>query len=135
MVKCPHCHSDKRQNKAGLTRFGSQRYFCCACQRTYTPHAKSQGHPAEVRQQAVRYSLEGLSQRKIARLLQVSPGSVSNWQTQAAAKLQEQQVPDVPPDLAQHADGVMEQDEVYTFCNAKRTQKGATSGTRHSGST
>jgi len=135
MVKCPHCQSAKRQNKAGLTRFGSQRYFCGSCRRTYTPAPKPQGHPAQVRQQAVRYSLEGLSQRKIARLLQVAPGSVSNWQAQAAARLQEQQVPEVPPEVALHADGVMEQDEIYTFCNAKRTKKGATSATPRSGST
>lgn len=123
MVKCPHCQSDKRQTKAALTRFGSHRFFYCACSLAYTPQAKPQGHPPSVRQEAVRYSLEGLSQRKVARLLQVAPQSVANWVAQAAAALQEQQVLDVPPEVAHHADGVMEQDEVYTFCNAKRTKR------------
>ena len=128
MIKCPHCQSAKRQNKAGFTRFQSQRYFCCACSRTYTPVPKAQGCPASLRQEAVRYSLEGLSQRKTARLLRVSPQSVANWLHQAAQKLQELGVPEVPPELAQMADGVMEQDEVYTFCNAKRAKKDKKTG-------
>jgi len=81
-----------------------------------------------LRQEAVRYSLEGLSQRKTARLLRVSPQSVANWLHQAAQKLQELGVPEVPPELAQMADGVMEQDEVYTFCNAKRAKKDKKTG-------
>lgn len=135
MIKCPHCYSLKRQNKAGRTRAGSQRYFCLSCSRPYTPHAKSQGHPGSLRQQAVRHSLEGISQRKTARLLIVSPQSVANWLAQAAVKLQEQQVPVVPPEVKEHADGVMEQDELYTFLGAKRNKKGATKSTRRAGST
>ncbi len=38
-----------------------------------------------LRQEAVRYSLEGLSQRKVARLLRVAPQSVANWLVQAGA--------------------------------------------------
>lgn len=135
MVKCPHCQSEKRQNKAGRTRFGSQRYFCLSCRRTYTPAPKAQGHPGDVRQEALRYSLEGLSQRKVGRLLRVSANSVGNWLLQAGVKLEEQLVPLVPPELAQHADPVMEQDEVYTFLGAKKTKKGATRSTRRGGST
>lgn len=100
MVKCPHCASDKRQNKAGRARFGSQRYFCCACARTYTPVPKPQGHPAALRQEAVPYRLEGVSQRKTARLLGVSLGSVANWQAQATARPQEQAIEPVPPQVA-----------------------------------
>ena len=132
MVKCPHCQSDKRQNKDGLTRCGSQRYRCCSCARTYTPIAKLQGHPVALRQEAVRYSLEGLSQRKVARLLGVAPQSVANWLAQAGARLQVMQaqgeMPVVPPELVERADGVMEQDEVYTFCNAKRAKKNPQTG-------
>ena len=140
MVKCPHCQQSKRQNKAGRTRSGSQRYFCLVCSRTYTPQAKVQGHPARVREQAVRHSLEGISQRKTARLLQVSPQSVANWLALAAAKLQEQPEPVVPPEIKEHeikghADEVMEQDELYTFLGAKREKKGATSATPRASST
>lgn len=88
-----------------------------------------------MRQEAVRYSLEGLSQRKVGRLLHVSANSVGNWLLQAGVKLEEQQVPLVPPELARHADQVMEQDEVYTFLGAKKTKKGATKSTRRAGST
>ena len=135
MIHCPHCRSDKRQTKDGKTRFGSQRYFCVSCKRTYTPYPKPQGCPAELRQEAVRYSLEGLSQRKVARLLRVCPQSVANWLAQAANRLEEKQIPIVPHELALLADGVMEQDEVYTFCNAKRTKKNKKTGEKKTKST
>ncbi len=76
----------------------------------------------------MRYSLEGLSQRKVARLLGVVPQSDANWLAQAGAKLQELGIPEVPPELTEMADGIMEQDEVYTFCNAKRARKNKTTG-------
>ena len=135
MVKCPHCQSERRQNKNGPTRFGSQQYFCCGCRRSYTPHRKPQGCSPQVRQEAVRYSLEGLSQRKVARLLGVAPQSVANWLAQAGAKLQEMGVPEVPPELAALADGVMEQDEVYSFCRAKRAKKNPKTGEKKTKST
>lgn len=139
MIKCPHCQSCQRQTKFGFTRFHSQRYRCAACARIYTPSPKPQGHPAKVRQEAVRYSLEGLSQRKIARLLDVSPQSVANWLYQGAAALQNLQaqghMPVVPPELAAHSKGVMEQDELYTFCNAKRAQKNKKTGEKKTKST
>ena len=87
MMKCPHCQNEKRQTKAGKTRYGSQRFFCLECQRTYTPHPQVQGYDAATRQQAVRSSLEGLSQRKVARLLGVAPQSVANWLTLASVAL------------------------------------------------
>lgn len=85
-----------------------------------------------MRQEAVR---EGLSQRKVARLLNVAPQSVANWLVLAGQKLQELGVPEVPPELAQMADGVMEQDEVYTFCNAKRAKKNKRTGEKKTKST
>lgn len=128
MISCPHCCSSQRQTKHGKTRCGSQKYFCSVCRRSHTPHPKSPGCSPKVRQEAVRFSLEGLSQRKVARLLDVAPQSVANWLAQAGAKLQELGVPEVPPELAQMANGVMEQDEVYTFCNAKRAPKDKKTG-------
>lgn len=139
MIQCPHCQSAQRQTKAGFTRFKSQRYRCAACARVYTPAPKAQGHPASVRQEAVRYSLEGLSQRKIARLLHISQQSVANWLSQAALTLQQMQaqgnMPLVPPELAALSEGVMEQDEVYTFCKAKRAQKNKSTGAKKTNST
>lgn len=99
MVQCPHCQSEKRQTKNGQTRFGSQRYFCSSCRRSYTPSPKPQGCPAALRQQAVRCSLEGLSQRKVARLLGVAPQSVANWLAQAGARLQQIQAQGQMPEV------------------------------------
>lgn len=120
---CPRCQSEHRQIKAGLNRSRSQRYQCLGCRKLYTPHRKSQGHAGEVRQQAVRYTLEGLSQRKVARLLGVSPQSVANWLALASATLQAQHGSEVPSAVAVPGDEVVEMDELYTFCGAKRGKK------------
>ena len=122
-----------RQNKAGLTRFGSARFFCCACTRTYTPHPKVHGYDSAMRQEAVRYSLEGLSQRKVARLLRVSPQSVANWLAQAGEALQKSGIPLVPPELAALCGEIMEQDELYTFCTAKAPGKNQVSNSKSVG--
>lgn len=123
MIQCPHCQSSQGQNKAGFTRFGSQRHFCGACQRTYTPVPKHHGYPNALRQEVVRYSMEGISQRKVARLLRVSPRSVANWIEQAGQKLEQIGLPLVPDELAALCGEVMEQDELYTFCSAKASGK------------
>ena len=139
MIQCPHCHSPQRQSKAGMTRARSQRYFCSACQRTYTPQPKVAGYPAPLRQDAVRHAREGISQRKTARLLHVAPQSVANWLAQAATTLetmqQQGQLPAVPPELAAHSQGVVEQDELYTFCNAKRAKTDKLTGLKKTKST
>lgn len=119
MIQCPHCQSSQRQNKAGFTRFGSQRHFCSACQRTYTPEPKHHGCSNELRQEVVRYSLEGIPQRKVARLLRVSPASVANWLALAGERLEALGVPEVPAELLEFAGDILEQDELFTFCHAK----------------
>ena len=119
---CPRCQSVHRQVKAGLNRSRSQRYQCGACRKLYTPQPKQQGHAPDVRQQAVRFTLEGLSQRKVARLLDVAPQSVANWLALASAALP-QHGPEVPQEVAQVPDEVVEMDELYTFCGAKRGKK------------
>lgn len=45
MITCPHCQQTKRQNKAGRTPSGSQRYRRMFGIRKYTPEPKSQGYP------------------------------------------------------------------------------------------
>lgn len=122
-VSCSRCGAAKRQTKFGRTRFGSQRYKCGACGRIYTPAPKAQGHAGEVRQQAVRLSLEGLSQRKVARLLGVSQQSIGNWLNLAQARLQQDQVPQVPPAALEACDEVVELDELHTFIGTRRGQK------------
>ena len=65
--------------KAGFNVSGSQRYKCGECQKAYTPEAKVKGYSQETRMLALRMYVEGSSQRSIARILKISPQSVSNW--------------------------------------------------------
>jgi transposase-like protein len=121
-IHCPWCQSDKRQNKAGFTRFGSQRYFCTACVKTYTPVPKERGYGKEIRQQAVAMRLEGTSQRKTARLLRVAVQSVGNWFQDAQQRL-EQSGQEPLPQEARLACCVIEMDELHSFVGAKRGEK------------
>ncbi|MBI5950474.1 MAG: IS1 family transposase, partial [Chloroflexi bacterium] len=36
MMTCPYCQETTRQNKAGTTNAGSQRYRCMHCNHKYT---------------------------------------------------------------------------------------------------
>lgn len=121
-IECPTCHSPQRQTKAGLTHAGSQRYYCVACAKTYTPVPKPQGHPAALRQQAVTMRLEGVSRGKVARVLQVAPQSVGNWCQQAQQSLEQSGQRPLPPE-AQLACAVIEMDELHSFVGAKRGEK------------
>jgi len=121
-IKCPQCQSELRQTKAGFTRSGNQRYYCTACAKTYTPHPKPRGHAPQVRQQAVAMRLEGITQGKVARLLQVAPQSVANWCQAAHQRLaQSGQAP--LPGEAKLACAVIEMDELHSFVGAKRGEK------------
>ena len=115
MLKCPHCQNENNQVKAGKTRSGSQRYECKDCRRRYTPNPKQQGYADDVRQQAVRLSVDGMNYRRIARQIRVSHTSVMNWVTAAADRL-----PDAPPVPDQVT--VIEEDELFTFVERKKTK-------------
>jgi transposase-like protein len=115
MYECPDCHQKTRQVKAGLNRSGSQRVKCQHCQRRYTPAPGLNGYEAELRRRAVQMTIDGLNQRRIARLLGVSQGSVSNWVRAYAAQLPDEPArPDMPVPTA-------EQDELFTFVGHKKT--------------
>lgn len=113
MMKCPHCQSEERQVKSGLTEVGSQRYKCQVCQRRYTPKPKPRGYSSEVRLKAVRMYVDGMNLRRIARHLGVSHQSVANWVNAFAARLPNAPVPE-------NIDTV-ELDELYTFIQRKKT--------------
>jgi len=100
--------------KAGFNHSGSQRYKCGECKRAYTPEAKEKGYSQETRMLAVRMYVEGNSQRSIARILKISPQSVSNWITSYVSKL--------PPAPMPHKPKVAELDELYTFLKQKKTK-------------
>jgi transposase-like protein len=115
MITCPHCQRSDGQVKAGLTHAGSQRYLCKGCQRKYTPEPKPLGYEQDVRQQAIRMYLDGNNQRRIARQLGISQGSVSNWARYFADSL-----PDEAPQPEQAVE-VAEIDELFTFVSHKKT--------------
>lgn len=116
MSTCPHCHRSENQVKAGLTRAGSQRYLCKVCQRKYTPEAKPLGYDDTTRRQAIKMYLDGLNQRRIARQLGISQGSVSNW-----ARAFADQLPDELPKPEEKVE-VAEIDELFTFIERKKTK-------------
>ena len=113
-MKCPTCGANWHQRKAGYNHSGSQRYKCGECQRAYTPEAKQKGYAKETRLLALRMYLEGNSQRSIARILKISPQSVSNWINAYVSKL--------PPTPMPRKPKVAELDELYTFLKHKKTK-------------
>ena len=116
MMKCPHCQNEEKQVKVGFNPSGSQRYLCRDCNRKYTPAPNVSGYTASVRQQAVKMYLDGINQRRIARQLGVSQGSVSNWARAYAHQLPAtEHQPETPVDVA-------EMDEVFTFVGEKKTE-------------
>ena len=115
MITCPHCQRSDGQVKGGLTQAGSQRYLCKVCHRRYTPDPKPLGYDESVRRQAVRLYLDGNNQRRIARQMGISQGSVSNWARELADSL-----PDVPPQPSEPV-AVAEVVELFTFVREKKT--------------
>lgn len=112
MITCPHCHQTKRQNKAGQTTSGSQRYRCMFCHRKYTPEPKRQGYPPEVRQQALRMYVDGMNLRRIGRHLGLHHRTVSLWVQTYAANLSDPPVPEAVDEA--------EMDELFTFIGDKK---------------
>lgn len=100
--------------KAGFNHSGSQRYKCGECKRAYTPQAKERGYTQETRKLALRMYVEGNSQRAIARILSISPQSVSNWINAYEAQIPSAPMPSKPK--------VAELDELYTFVKQKKNK-------------
>ena len=113
MIKCPHCHKTTRQNKAGKTDAGSQRYRCMHCHRKYTPEPKQQGYPDSLRKRAAEMYVDGMNLRKIARQLKVHHRTVALWVVDRAEALPNAPVPDEVKDA--------EMDELFTFIGDKKT--------------
>jgi transposase len=114
MMKCPHCHETSRQNKAGTTNAGSQRYRCMHCHRKYTPEPKKQGYPESVRKQAMEMYVDGGNLRRIARHLKIAPQTVAYWVTEVAEALPSAPVPNEVKEA--------EMDELFTFIGDKKTE-------------
>jgi len=89
MQKCPKCQQTTRQNKAGHTEAGSQRYRCMHCGSKYTPEPKQQGYPDEVRKKALEMYVDGINLRRIGRHFGIHHQTVANWVKAYAAVLPE----------------------------------------------
>ena len=114
MRSCLYCQKTTRQNRAGKTQAGSQRYRCMHCGRKYTPEPKQQGYPESVRKRAMEMYVDGNNLRRIARHLKVAPQTVAYWVTDVAEAL-----PKAPmPEAVQEA----EMDELFTFIGEKKTK-------------
>ena len=114
MNTCPYCQATSRQNRAGKTNAGSQRYRCMHCGHKYTPEPKVQGYPASMHRRALEMYVDGGNLRRIARHLKVSPQTIAYWVTDVAEAL-----PQVPlPEQVQDA----EMDEMFTFIGDKKTK-------------
>jgi transposase-like protein len=114
MIKCPHCHETTRQNKAGKTDAGSQRYRCMHCHRKYTPDPKPQGYPEKMRAQAAEMYVDGGNFRRVARHLKVHHRTVALWVADHAEALPKAPMPQEVKDA--------ELDELYTFIGDKKTE-------------
>ena len=122
--RCPKCGSDKRQAKAGKSPVGSLRFHCHACDKDYTPQPKPKGYPISTRNEAVRLHVEGLSLRRIARVLGVNHQSVANWTTAYQSVLQASGENTLPTGEVATCQTV-ELDELHTFIGCRRGEKNA----------
>ena len=113
MYTCPRCHQTTRQNKAGKTECGSQRFRCMQCGCKYTPKPKQHGYPDEMRKQAVQFYVDGMNLRRIARHFGIHHRTVSLWVQASAASLPEAPVPEEVKKV--------EMDELFTFIGNKKT--------------
>jgi len=114
MKKCPYCHKTTRQNKAGRTTAGSQRYRCMHCNRKYTPEPKQQGYPESLRKRAAEMYGDGMNLRKIARQFKVHHRTVALWVVDRA-----EASPNAPMPLEVKE---AEMDELFTFIGDKKTE-------------
>ncbi len=98
-----------------MTKAGSQRYQCKACNRKYTPEPKAQGYDQATRIRVLKLYVDGNNLRRIARQVGVSHQTVANWVKAHAARL-----PDTPLQAGGKVE-VVEMDELFTFVKAKKT--------------
>src|SRR5215213_9462035 len=114
MKRCPYCQETSRQNRAGTTKAGSQRYRCMHCKHKYTPEPKQQGYPESVRKRAIEIYVDGGNLRRIARHLKVASQTVTYWMIDVGEAL-----PNAP--LLNEVKEA-EMDEMFTFIGDKKNE-------------
>ena len=113
MKTCPKCERTDRQNRAGKTESGSQRYRCMHCGIKYTPTPKPWAYDEEFRRKAVQMYIDGMNLRRIGRHLGVHHRTVSLWVKDYAEKIGDAPVPEEVKEA--------EMDELFTFIGDKKT--------------
>lgn len=74
---CPHCHETEPVVRYGKNRSGTERLWCKACRRAWTPTPQDERRvTAEKEAQITAALMERLSQRAIARMLKVSRDTI-----------------------------------------------------------
>ena len=114
MKKCPKCQRSDRQNRAGKTKAGSQRYRCMYCQIKYTPEPKPWAYDEQTRQKALEMYVDGMNLRRIARHLGTTHRTIALWVQAKAASLPKAPVPEEVKDA--------EMDELFTFIGEKKSE-------------
>ena len=120
VLTCPTCSETSKQHRAGKNPCGTARRECRHCGRTYTPQPKQPGYALEVRRQALKFYVDGLSFRRIARHLSVNPQTVANWIDAAAANLPAS--PSPKERRQEQTVETLELDELYTFVSQKKNR-------------
>ena len=112
MRECPKCRSNKQQVKNGFNRSGSQRWRSQNWGKRDTAEPNEMGYADEVRHKAVKFYVDGMNYRRIARHLEVDHKSVMNGVKAYTAQL--------PPAPVPRDVNNAEMDELFTFVGSKK---------------
>ena len=76
---CPRCNSTERQMLDGKNQSGTQKCLCGLCKKSYTLNPKSRAYSDDVRTQALKLLMAGMSGRRVGQLLGFSKANAYNW--------------------------------------------------------
>ena len=76
---CPRCKASEKQMNNGKNKSGTQQIICWTCKKTYTENPKTRAYSAEVREQALKLLLAGMSSRRVGQILGFNKANVYNW--------------------------------------------------------
>jgi transposase-like protein len=117
-MKCIRCESSLTV-MAGKNPSGSQRHYCKACQRHFTPVANQIGYDQETKLLALRHYIDGNNYRRTGRQIGVNHQTVVNWVKTAAEKAAAAPTP--LPEVDENT--IVELDELYTFIGDKKKKR------------
>ena len=114
---CPRCGAEKRQQRYGKNRSGSEKYRCGLCNKKYTPSPAKHEYSEQEKTAAIRMYYEGNSARAVGRIQEMSKANVLRWIRERAEKL-----PPVDPKTAESTTtpvDVIELDELFHYIKKK----------------